>query len=66
MRLHYWESTDGQERAEGISVTQAKQLLKEKGGRAWTEHYERDGTMFERTAIKLQQNNSTHTYNQHL
>ena len=66
MRLHYWESEDGTEREEGISITEAKRLLKTKGGHAWTEHYERDGTMFESTSIKLNQDNSKHKYNRHL
>ena len=66
MRLHYWESDDGQEQEEGIPITKAKFLLKTKGGRAWTEHYERDGTMFDSTPIKLNQNNSQHQYNRHL
>ena len=66
MRLNYWESTNGQEREEGISVSHANQLLKKKGGHAWTEHYERDGTMFESTPITLKGNNSTHKYAHHL
>lgn len=32
MRLNYWQSQDGQETEDGINVTHAKQLLKEKGG----------------------------------
>ena len=35
------------------SVTNAKRLLKEFGGSAWTEHCERDGGLFEVTEIKL-------------
>ena len=45
----------------GLSVTHAKQLLKKYGGSAWTEHCERDGTVFEVTEI-----NSRFKYNHHL
>lgn len=51
---------------EGISVTRAKQLLRDNGGVAWTEHCERDGGCFEVTEIKLTGNNSRFTYNHHL
>lgn len=51
---------------EGISVTRAKQLLKEYGGSAWTEHLERDGGCFEISEITLTGNNSHFTYNRHL
>lgn len=50
----------------GITVTYAKKLLKEKGGHAWTEHIDRDGSCFEVTEIKLQGNNSRFKYNRHL
>ena len=66
MRLHYWQSNDGKVREEGISITDAKRLLKKQGGYAWTEHYERDGTMFERTSITINRPNSQHKYNRHL
>lgn len=33
---------------------------------AWTEHYERDGTLFEVTEIHLTGNNSRFKYNHHL
>lgn len=51
---------------DGISVTRAKELLREYGGSAWTEHYERDGTLFEVTEIYLTGNNSRFKYNHHL
>lgn len=51
---------------DGISVTRAKQLLRKYGGSAWTEHYERDGTLFEVTEIHLAGNNSQFKYNHHL
>ena len=66
MRLHYWKSENGDTCEDGISLTEAKRFLKTQGGYAWTEHYERDGTMFESTPIKLGGNNSEHGYNHHL
>lgn len=82
MRLHYWKpdsdfdinkiddscireivEKDGQV---DTGLKDAKRLLKLYGGYAWTEHYERDGTMFEVTSIELNGNNSTHKYNHHL
>lgn len=51
---------------EGITITTAKRMLKEYGGRAWTEHYERDGGLFETSPILLRGNNSYVQYNRHL
>ncbi len=48
------------------TVTRAKELLKLHGGSAYTEHYERDGGLFEVTEIKLKGNNSRYKYNHHL
>lgn len=50
----------------GITVTEAKRLLKEFGGIAWTDHIERDGGHFETTEITLKGNNSKFKYNRHL
>ena len=50
----------------GITVTAAKKLLRQYGGSAWTEHIERDGTLFEVTEIHLTGNNSRFKYNHHL
>jgi len=50
----------------GISVTDAKKLLKQHGGSAWTEHIDRDGGCFEVTEIRLNGNNSRFKYNHHL
>lgn len=50
----------------GCSITTAKQLLKKFGGVAWTEHCERDGSVFEVTSIELGKNNSRFKYNHHL
>lgn len=49
-----------------LTVTAAKRLLRTYGGSAWTEHYERDGTLFETTDITLTGNNSRFKYNHHL
>lgn len=51
---------------EGTTITEAKRLLKRFGGAAWTEHCERDGGVFEVTAIELQGDNSRFKYNRHL
>lgn len=50
----------------GIKVTAAKNLLRQFGGAAWTEHCERDGGVFEVTPIELKGNNSRFKYNHHL
>ena len=50
----------------GITVTRAKQLLSEYGGRAYTRHIDRDGCCFEVTPIRPGKNNSRFKYNQHL
>lgn len=51
---------------EAIKVSTAKKLLKTYGGVAFTQHFDRDGGLFETTEIKLKGNNSTHKYNRHL
>lgn len=51
---------------EGISISHAKELLKKYGGCAWTEHIDRDGSVFETSEITLSGNNSKFKYNQHL
>lgn len=50
----------------GLSITHVKQLLKQYGGHGWTEHCERDGSLFEVTDITLKGNNSRFKYNRHL
>lgn len=64
MREHGCE--EGDDTIGGISITRAKQLLKEFGGIAWTEHIDRDGGCFEVTEIRLNGNNSRIKYNHHL
>lgn len=49
-----------------MTVTSAKKLLRRYGGSAYTEHYERDGGLFEVTEIHLTGNNSRFKYNHHL
>ena len=65
MRTTYYKENENTE-AEVVKISTAKKLLKEKGGSAWTEHYDRDGSMFEVTQIELKENNSRFKYNQHL
>ena len=48
------------------SITRIKQLIKQYGGCGYTEHYERDGGLFEVTPINLKGNNSRFKYNRHL
>jgi len=50
----------------GCSISTAKKLLKQYGGSAWTEHFDRDGGFFESSPIVLKGNNSRVKYNRHL
>jgi hypothetical protein len=59
MRIHTWVSADGNEEKRGISVSEAKRLLKEFGGVAGTEFYDRDGTFLGIRDIELKENNTT-------
>ena len=65
MRITYYRKDDDSE-AEPMSITAAKKLLKKQGGKAWTEHYDRDGGLFEVTGVELTGNNSKFKYNRHL
>jgi hypothetical protein len=65
MRLTYYRKDDNSE-AECVNVTTAKKLLKKQGGKAWTEHYDRDGSLFEVSKIEPNGNNSKFKYNHHL
>lgn len=65
MRITYWQANEDSE-AEVTTVKEAKRLLKEKGGFAWTSHYDRDGGLFETSKITLKGNNSKFKYNNHL
>lgn len=62
----HFRCTDAERTIDGCSVTTAKRLLQEFGGIAWTEHCERDGSVFEVTPIELGKNNSRFKYNRHL
>jgi predicted Zn-dependent protease with MMP-like domain len=78
MRIHYFKFYETvvvddkkYEKDEVISCSlkSAKNLLKKYSGYAWTEHYERDGGLFESTPITLGNNaRTTHKakYNRHL
>ena len=48
------------------SVSFAKKLLRAIGGNAYTQHFDRSGSLFETTPIRLAGNNSRHQYNRHL
>lgn len=47
-------------------VSTIKKLMKMFGGHGFTEHYERDGGLFETTPILLKGNNTKFKYNRHL
>lgn len=47
-------------------VSTIKKLMKQYGGEGFTEHYERDGGIFELTPILLKGNNTKFKYNRHL
>ena len=51
---------------EACKVSDAKKFLRLCGGSAFTQHFERDGGLFETTEIKLKGNNSRFKYNRHL
>lgn len=63
---------DCRDRVEGIdrtvsgSISWIKKMIKQYGGSGWTEHIERDGSLFEVTEITLKGNNSRFKYNHHL
>jgi len=57
---------DAEDTISGIKISTAKNLLRQFGGSAWTNHIERDGGVFETTEIRLAGNNSRHKYNRHL
>lgn len=48
------------------SISIAKKLLKKFGGNAYTQHFDRDGGLFETTSVELKGNNSRFKYNRHL
>ena len=53
-------------RSVDVSITTAKKLMKKYGGTACTQHFDRDGGLFETTPVLLKGNNSRHKYNRHL
>ena len=48
------------------TVSTAKAMIRKYGGHGFTEHIDRDGTLFETTPIRLDGNNSKFRYNRHL
>jgi hypothetical protein len=66
MRVTRWQDKDRDDDPVVCSIKRAKELLKQFGGFAWTEHIDRDGGCFQTTDIQLVGNNSTHKYNHHL
>lgn len=68
MRIHYYRSPDGEVNG-GYKLSTVKKLIKQNGGEGWTEHCERDGTLFEVTPIVVNGNNKMSynvKYNRHL
>jgi hypothetical protein len=64
MRTNYWYSEgwpkkEGSYQLEGISISTAKKLLKEKGGSACTCFFDRDGSFTDTREIELKGNNTT-------
>jgi hypothetical protein len=70
MRIHYYEDPVTGEIDGGYKLSTVKKLLKEKGGKGWTEHCERDGGCFEVTPIEPtgshKNTNYDCKYNRHL
>ena len=79
MRIHYYRFPEGTPEnitsehgsdedglVSGCSISHAKALLKQYGGAAWTDHFDRDGGFFESSPIVLKGNNSRVKYNRHL
>lgn len=62
----YFQCTEAEDLICGCTITEAKRLLRQFGGNAWTEHCERDGGCFEVSEIHLTGNNSRFKYNHHL
>jgi hypothetical protein len=74
MRLNYYNPPENAAQLDGCpteehggySVTAVKQFLKKFGGAGYTLHIDRDGGVFETSAIELTGNNSKFKYNRHL
>ena len=65
MKITYYKK-DKDSDNEVVSVSVAKKLIKQQGGSAWTETYERDGGLCDVREIKLTGNNSNIKMNHHL
>jgi hypothetical protein len=64
MRINYWQSEGwpdqiGSCECPGLSLVEAKRLLREKGGVAFTAFFDRDWNLIEKRKIELKGNNST-------
>lgn len=66
MRISYYQYPDEETEPVVGNITWVKKMIKNNGGRGYTEHYERDGTLFEVSHIELKGNNSSFKYNRHL
>jgi hypothetical protein len=63
MKLNYWHSEgwpekNGSGESVGISITDAKRLLRKRGGTAVTCFFDRDGGLLETRKIELNGNNT--------
>ena len=68
MKIHFYRK-DKESESGATSIKEDKRLLKLQGGSAWTEHYDRDGGLFEVTPIELKSNAKVAynvKYNHHL
>jgi hypothetical protein len=59
VRINVWQNNETGEIESGISMNYAKNLLRTKGGVAFTEFYDRDGSFCETRPISLSANNTT-------
>ena len=63
MKINYWHSEGwpktGSYELTGISVSEAKKHLKEKGGAAFTASFDRDWNLLGTRTIELKGNNTT-------
>lgn len=69
MRIAYYknESLPEFQETEPVKISFAKKMLKKHGGYAWIEHYDRDGSLFDTTDIKIEGKNlHKKPYNIHL
>jgi len=63
MRINYYQDPVTEEVEGGLKLSTVKKLIKERGGKGWTEHCERDGGVFEVTEITATGNHMRTNYN---